>query len=57
MDDLEIEHLFYDTALSFVHHFKAIGEFKLELQSGSAEIRVKIGDLLSRVTLKIDGWP
>ena len=30
-----VGHLFYDT-LSFLHHFVAIGEFKLELQSGSA---------------------
>ena len=30
-----IGHLFYAT-LSFLHHFVAIGEFKLELQSGSA---------------------
>ena len=30
-----IGHLFYAT-LSFVHHFIAIGEFKLELQSGNA---------------------
>ena len=30
-----IGHLFYAT-LSFVHHFVAIGEFKLELQSGNA---------------------
>ena len=29
------EHLFYAT-LSFLHHFLAIGEFKLELQSGNA---------------------
>ena len=36
MDDLEktIGRLFF-TASSFVHHFKAIGEFKLELQSGN----------------------
>ena len=101
--------LFYVT-LSFVHHFKAIGEFKLKLQSGNAQfgpkwaiffapcdlkiwwitlknnrapllrgfklcasfhnhrwiqikftdrkrsIRVKMGDLLSRVTFKFDGW-
>ena len=32
-----IGHLFYDSA-SFVHHFVAIGEFKLELQSGNAQI-------------------
>ena len=96
--------------LTFVHHFKAISEFKLKLQSGNAQlgpkwaifcpvwpwnlmdnlenngvpllccfkfcasfhshwwiktkvtvrkrsIRVKIGDLLSRVTFKFDGWP
>ena len=29
-----IEHLFY-TTLSFVYHFKAMGEFKLQLQSGN----------------------
>ena len=103
-----IGHLFYAT-LSFVHHFKAIGEFKLQLQSGNPRfgsklgilvpcdleiwwmtlknnrahlccfklyasfhshqwiqtevtvrkrsIRVKIGEFLSRVTLKFDGWP
>ena len=105
-----IGHLFYAT-LSFVYHFKAIGEFKLELQSGNAQfgsksaiffvpcgleiwwmtlennrapllycvkfcasfhsnrwiqtkvtfrkrsIRVIIGNLLSHVTLKFDGWP
>ena len=31
-----IGHLFHAT-LSFVHHFKAIGELKLELQSGNAQ--------------------
>ena len=29
-------HLFYATS-SFVHYFVAIGEFKLELQSGNAQ--------------------
>ena len=87
--------LFYATS-SFVQHFVAIGEFKLELQPGNAQsgsnsnifkavwpwnltddlqkgksegfescdrpivrkrpIWVKIGDVLSRVTLKFDGW-
>ena len=82
---------------SFVQHFIAIDEFKLELKSGNAQfgsnstiftavwpwnltydleqgksegfescdrpivrkhpIWVKIGDVLSRVTLKFDGWP
>ena len=104
-----IGHLFYTTS-SFVHHFKTIGEFKLELQSRNAQfgsksmifvlrdleislmtlknnretilyyvkpcasfqshgliqigvtvrkcsITVKIGDFLSLVTLKFDGWP
>ena len=31
-----IGHLFYATS-SFAHHFLAIGEFKLELQSGNAQ--------------------
>ena len=31
-----IGHFFYNTS-SFVHHFKFIGEFKLELQSGNAQ--------------------
>ena len=31
-----IGHLFYDT-LSFVHHFNAIGKFKLKLKSGNAQ--------------------
>ena len=31
-----IEHLFY-VASSFVYHFTAISEFKLELQSGNAQ--------------------
>ena len=33
-------HLFY-TTLSFVHHIKAIGEFKLELQPGNAQFGSK----------------
>ena len=35
-----IGHLFYATS-SFVHHFVAIGEFKLELQSGNTQIGSK----------------
>ena len=35
-----IGHLFYVTS-SFVHHFVAIGEFKLELQSGNAQFESK----------------
>ena len=35
-----IGHLFYTTR-SFVHHFKSIGEFKLELQSGNAQFGSK----------------
>ena len=35
-----IGHLFYTTP-SFVHHFKSIGEFKLELQSGNAQFGSK----------------
>ena len=52
-----IGHLFYATS-SFVNHFKAIGEFKLEWQSGNAQFRSKSAmfvpcDLeISRMTLK-----
>ena len=35
-----IGNLFYST-LSFVHHFKATGEYKLELQSGSTQFGSK----------------
>ena len=35
-----IGHLFYTTS-SFVYHFKSIGEFKLELQSGDAQFGSK----------------
>ena len=41
-----IGHLSYATS-SFVHHFIAIGQFKLELR----QIRVKIGHFLSHMTL------
>ena len=48
-------HLLYTTP-SFVHHFKAIGEVKPELQSWNAEVGSKL--IFSvRVTLKFDGWP
>ena len=50
-----IGHLFYTTS-SFVHHFKAMGEFKLELQSGNAQFRSKLVIFLFPVTLEFDGW-
>ena len=50
-----IGHLFYAT-WSFVHHFVAFGEFKLELQSGNAQFGSN-STIFSRVTLKFDGWP
>ena len=50
-----IGYLFY-VASSFLHHFITIGEFKITLVR-KRSIRVKIGDLLSCVTLKFDGWP
>ena len=43
--------------LSFVHHFVAIGEFKLELQSGNAQSGWNSMIFFSRVTLKFDGLP
>ena len=36
-----IRHLFYTTS-NFVHHFKAMGEFKLELQSRNTQFRSKL---------------
>ena len=50
-----IGHLFY-VASSFMHHFKAIGEFKLKSQSGNTQFGSKSA-ILFRVTLKFDGWP
>ena len=50
-----IGHLFYATS-SFMHHFVAICEFKLELQSGNAQFGSK-STIFSRVTLKFDLWP
>ena len=41
--------LFYATS-SFVHHFVAIGDFKLEIQSGNAQFG-------SKSTIFIAGWP
>ena len=51
-----IGHLFY-VASSFVHHFTAISEFKLELQSGNAQFWSKSTIFFSCVTLKFNGWP
>ena len=46
------EHLFYTTS-SFVHHFVAIGEFKLELRSRDALFGSN--SIFSR--MKFDRWP
>ena len=51
-----IGHLFYATS-SFAYHVVAIGEFKLELQSGSAQSGWNSTIFFSHVTLKFDGWP
>ena len=50
-----IGHLCYATS-SFVHHFVAISEFKLELQSGNAQFGSKSMIFFSRVNLKFDRW-
>ena len=39
---------------SFVHHIKAIGELKLELQSRNPKFGSKM--FFSHVALKFDGW-
>ena len=52
-----IGHLFYTTS-SFVHHFKSISEFKLELQSGNAQFGSKSTFFfLICVTLQFDVRP
>ena len=51
-----IGHLFYATS-SFVHHFMAIYQFKMELQSGNVKFGSKSAIFLSHVTLIFDGWP
>ena len=59
LDDLSwktIGHAFFIMS-SFVHRFKSIGEFKLELQSGNTQFRSKSAIFLSGVTLKFDGRP
>ena len=48
-----IGHLFYATS-SFRHHFVAIGEFKLELQTGNAQFGSK-SRILEQCDLEI--WP
>ena len=56
MDDLKKQQgtsSIYMYTSSFVHHFKSISEFNLELQSGNAQF----DDILSCMTLKFDGWP
>ena len=50
-----IGHLSY-AALTFVHHFIAIGKFKLELQSINDQYGSKSMIFFSRVTMKFDGW-
>ena len=51
-----IWYLFYSIS-SLVHHFVAIDEFKLELQSVNAPFGSKSTIFFSRVTLKFDRWP
>ena len=51
-----IGHLFY-TKASFVHCFKAMGEFKLELQFRNYQFGSKSASCMSPVNLKFDRWP
>ena len=46
----------FNTTSNFLHHFKAIGDFKLELQSGNSQF-VLNRRFLSRMTLNFEGWP
>ena len=54
-----IGHIFYAIS-NFVHHFVAIGEFKLDILSRNAQFRSKAKIFFmffSCITLKFDGWP
>ena len=51
-----IGHLFNATS-SFVYHFTAVSEFKLELQSGNAQTRSKFVLFCPPVTLIFGKWP
>ena len=51
-----IGHLFYITP-SFVHHFKSIGEFKLELLSGNAQFGSKSAIFCPVWPWNLKGWP
>ena len=51
-----IGHLYYATSSS-MHHFKAMGEFKLESQSGNAQFGSKLMIFFSCVTLQFHVWP
>ena len=51
-----IGHLFYAT-LSFVHHVKAICEFKLRLQSGNPQFWSKSVIFFVSCDMKFDQWP
>ena len=51
-----IWYLLYATS-SFMHHFTAIGEIKLQLQSGDAQFWSNSMVLLSHLTLKFIEWP
>ena len=52
-----IGHLYYATSSS-MHHFVAIGEFKLKLQSRNAQFGSNSTIFRAvPVTLKFDGWP
>ena len=42
---------------SFVPYFKAINEFKLELQPGNAQLGSKLANFWPCVNMKFDGWP
>ena len=51
-----IGRLYYATSSS-MHHFIAMCEFKLELQSGNAQFGSKSTIFVSRVTSQFDVWP
>ena len=51
-----VRHLFYTTS-RFVHHFKSIGEIKLELRSANAKFESKLATVCPVWSWNFAGWP
>ena len=53
MNDLEINWRLFYTRSGFVHHFKSIGEFKLELQSENVQFGSKLAIFIGFIVCRM----